>query len=75
MAGEESGSGEKQSFTFYNYDPSLPAAAVFVILFALSTLVHIWQMLRSRTWYFIPFLIGCLCKYSKTPKDLTLNRS
>ncbi|KAM6505822.1 hypothetical protein FSOLCH5_013998 [Fusarium solani] len=60
MAGDEGGSGAKQGFTFYNYDPSLPAAAVFVILFALSTLVHIWQMFKSRTWYFIPFLIGCL---------------
>lgn len=49
-------------FTFYNYEPSLPAAAVFVIIFTTSALVHLWQMFRHRTWYFIPFLIGCLCK-------------
>ncbi|KAK7426635.1 hypothetical protein QQZ08_006813 [Neonectria magnoliae] len=48
------------SFTFYNYDPSLPAAAIFVALFSLSALLHIWQLTRNRTWYFIPFVIGCL---------------
>ncbi|KAF4985059.1 hypothetical protein FDECE_16859 [Fusarium decemcellulare] len=47
-------------FTFYNYEPSLPAAAVFVIVFSISTLLHIWQMFRSRTWYFVPLVIGCL---------------
>lgn len=50
-------------FTFYNYEPSLAAAAAFVIIFTITTLVHLWQMFRHRTWYFIPFLIGCLCKY------------
>ncbi|KAF7545180.1 hypothetical protein G7Z17_g9368 [Cylindrodendrum hubeiense] len=48
------------AFKFYNYDPSLPAAAVFVVVFGISALLHIWQMFRNRTWYFIPFLIGCL---------------
>ncbi|KAI1070654.1 hypothetical protein LB507_006655 [Fusarium sp. FIESC RH6] len=47
-------------FTFYNYEPSLAAAAAFVIIFTITTLVHLWQMFRHRTWYFIPFLIGCL---------------
>ncbi|KAF4943116.1 hypothetical protein FSARC_15040 [Fusarium sarcochroum] len=47
-------------FTFYNYDPSLAAAAVFVIIFAVTTFLHMWQMFRYRAWYFIPFLIGCL---------------
>ncbi|KAG5655304.1 hypothetical protein KAF25_010456 [Fusarium avenaceum] len=47
-------------FTFYNYEPSLPAAAAFVIIFTTTALVHMWQMFRHRTWYFIPFLIGCL---------------
>ncbi|CAG7555143.1 unnamed protein product [Fusarium equiseti] len=47
-------------FTFYNYEPSLPAAAAFVIIFTTTILVHLWQMFRHRTWYFIPFLIGCL---------------
>ncbi|KAJ4247523.1 hypothetical protein NW762_013202 [Fusarium torreyae] len=47
-------------FTFYNYEPSLVAAVIFVIIFVVTTLFHLWQMFRYRTWYFIPFLIGCL---------------
>ncbi|KAM0231807.1 hypothetical protein ACHAP5_010963 [Fusarium lateritium] len=47
-------------FSFYNYEPSLPAAAAFVIIFSTTALIHMWQMLRHRTWYFVPFLIGCL---------------
>ncbi|KAH7210049.1 RTA1 like protein-domain-containing protein [Fusarium oxysporum] len=47
-------------FTFYNYEPSLPAAAIFVVIFTTTALIHMWQMFRHRTWYFIPFLIGCL---------------
>lgn len=55
--------GTMAGFTFYNYKPSLPAAAAFVIIFTATALVHMWQVFRHRTWYFIPFLIGCLCKY------------
>lgn len=45
-------------YQYYNYDPSFAAAAIFVILFAASTLLHIFQLVRKRTWYFIPFVIG-----------------
>ncbi|KPM37830.1 hypothetical protein AK830_g8732 [Neonectria ditissima] len=47
-------------YVFYNYNPSLPAAAIFVVVFGISALLHIWQLIRNRTWYFIPFVIGCL---------------
>ncbi|ELQ33630.1 hypothetical protein M0657_011464 [Pyricularia oryzae] len=47
-------------FVFYAYAPSLPAAIIFVIAFGLSTIWHIKQLCQSRTWYFIPFIIGCL---------------
>ena len=36
----------------------MPAAVIFVALFGLATLLHIFQMLRSRTWFMIPFVIG-----------------
>lgn len=45
-------------FKYYYYDPSKAAAAVFVTLFAISTLMHLFQLTRKRTWYFIPFVIG-----------------
>ena len=47
-----------QDFKYYHYDPSLVAAILFIILFLLTTALHSYQLLRTRTWYFIPFLIG-----------------
>ncbi|KAL6408611.1 rta1 domain-containing protein [Ilyonectria robusta] len=46
---------------YYRYDPSLPAAIIFTILFILSAAVHAFQLVKSKTWYFVPFLVGCLC--------------
>lgn len=42
----------------YRYDPSLPAAAIFSVLFFLLTFLHLYQLLRTRTWVFIPFVLG-----------------
>ncbi|KAJ5129942.1 uncharacterized protein N7515_005981 [Penicillium bovifimosum] len=46
------------AWTFYYYTPSGPAAGIFVGLFGLSTVLHFYQLLRTRTWFMIPFLIG-----------------
>ncbi|KAK6209284.1 hypothetical protein LQW54_006388 [Pestalotiopsis sp. IQ-011] len=46
------------SFRYYYCDPSLAAAVVFVSLFAITTILHLVQLIRKRTWYFIPFVIG-----------------
>jgi hypothetical protein len=48
-------------YQLYHYDPSTGAAIVFAALFALTAAVHIVQMIRARTWYFIPFIIGSIC--------------
>ncbi|KAB8237135.1 hypothetical protein ETB97_010308 [Aspergillus alliaceus] len=48
------------SFSFYHYDPSMAAAVIFIILFSGTTIFHIYQMFRTRTWFFIPFVIGCI---------------
>jgi hypothetical protein len=45
-------------FKYYYYDPSLAAAAIFALLFLLTTAIHLYLLGRTRTWYFIPFLIG-----------------
>lgn len=55
------------TYTLYNYDPSGVAAIIFVALFGLTTFVHIFQMIRSRSWFFIPFIIGGICKYIPHP--------
>ncbi|KAL0265394.1 hypothetical protein SLS55_001361 [Diplodia seriata] len=48
----------QDGFVLYHYDPSTPLAIAFVALFANTTLLHIWQLVRRRTWYFIPFVVG-----------------
>ena len=48
----------------YKYVPSTPAAAIFAALFGLSTVMHLFQLVRWRTWYFIPFFVGGLCMCS-----------
>lgn len=51
------------SFVLYRYHPSLAAAAVFVVLFALTTGFHMFQMFRKRSWFMIPFIIGGLFEF------------
>ncbi|KAH6716517.1 RTA1 like protein-domain-containing protein [Leptodontidium sp. MPI-SDFR-AT-0119] len=45
-------------FAFYQYDPSVPGAAIFAILFLGTTAYHCWQAFQKRTFYFIPLIIG-----------------
>ncbi|TVY33551.1 Protein RTA1 [Lachnellula subtilissima] len=53
-------SSDPNAFVFYRYHPSLVAAAIFVACFAITTLLHIVQAARARTYYFIPLIIGGL---------------
>lgn len=46
----------------YLYDPSLAAACIFIILFACTAVAHLVVLLKRRTWYFVPFLIGIFCE-------------
>ncbi|KAJ5675694.1 hypothetical protein N7462_008591, partial [Penicillium macrosclerotiorum] len=48
------------NFTFYYYTPSAAAAGIFTALFGLSSLMHFYQLVRTRTWFMIPFLIGAI---------------
>jgi hypothetical protein len=42
----------------YRYTPSTLLAAIFLGLFGLTTLLHAFQLVRTRTWYLIPLLTG-----------------
>ena len=48
------------AFVYYHYNPSLVAAAIFCTLFAISGLHHAYQLIRSRSWFMIPLLVGCV---------------
>ncbi|KAI1039542.1 hypothetical protein LB505_002574 [Fusarium chuoi] len=41
----------------YMYDPSMAAAVIFVVSFSLSGLYHVFQVIKFRSWYFIPFVL------------------
>lgn len=47
-------------FRLYHYDPSTAAAILFIILFTLSTSLHIHQCIATRTYLLIPLTIGGL---------------
>lgn len=51
------------------YEPSMPAAILFLVLFGLATLGHSYQMVRTRTWFMIPFVIGGICESMYSPQE------
>ncbi|KAK3401716.1 RTA1 like protein-domain-containing protein [Sordaria brevicollis] len=52
--------GSLEQFEFFKYDPSLAANAVFTALFGITAIGHTFLLVKNRTWYFIPFVLGCL---------------
>jgi hypothetical protein len=49
-------------FEFYRYTPSIIVAVVFIVLFSITTVLHIYQLLRTKTWSFLPLTLGGLCR-------------
>lgn len=49
---------DPNAFVLYRYHPSLVAAIIFIALFAITTIIHIVQAVRSRARFLIPFIIG-----------------
>ncbi|PVH79985.1 RTA1-domain-containing protein [Cadophora sp. DSE1049] len=47
-----------KAFVLFEYNPSMAAAVIFIILFIGTTAFHTFQLAKQRTWYFIPFVIG-----------------
>ncbi|KAH6980215.1 RTA1 like protein-domain-containing protein [Fusarium venenatum] len=43
---------------YYRYEPSLPVSIIFVVVFSLSSALHLIQIIKTRTWFFLPFLVG-----------------
>ncbi|EWG42455.1 hypothetical protein FVEG_04254 [Fusarium verticillioides 7600] len=49
-------------WAFYRFVPSKEANIVFVVLFAITTLLHVFQLWRTKTWYLIPLVLGGVCE-------------
>jgi hypothetical protein len=45
-------------FKLYRYDPSMAAAVIFIILFILVTTLHFYHMIRTKTYFFVPLVMG-----------------
>lgn len=54
-------------FEYYRYSPSIAAAVIFIVLFSSSTALHIYQLIRTRTWIFLPLALGGLSMQSLNP--------
>ncbi|KAG9721859.1 hypothetical protein KCU73_g14128, partial [Aureobasidium melanogenum] len=56
-----SGSGTQYGdFRLYRYDPNMAAAVIFILAFIVITALHFYQMVRTKTYFFVPFVIGGL---------------
>jgi len=60
-------------FDFYPYNPSNVAGYIFVALFAVGSVVHLAYIIPYRTWYCIPFLLGCVGKSTNPNFNLNTN--
>ena len=53
----------REKYIFYHYDPTVVGAGIFAAIFFLSAAIHLAQIVRKRTWYFIPLLVGAVRKF------------
>ncbi|KAJ5593682.1 hypothetical protein N7537_010586 [Penicillium hordei] len=68
-------------FDLYMYNPSATAGWIFVALFGICTLVHLFYIFSLRAWFFIPFVLGCIGMsfielpnpVNRAPMELTSN--
>lgn len=69
MSGDNDSESSDGGFKLYHFNPSFAAAVLFAVLFGGVSIRHLQLLIRSRTWAFIPFLIGCLCTSLSLPLD------
>ena len=58
MANETS--TDTEAYALFPYDPSKVGAILFAVLFSLSTIYHLFQMIRGRAWFYTAFVIGSI---------------
>ncbi|KAF9886484.1 hypothetical protein FE257_011391 [Aspergillus nanangensis] len=56
MSSNDAGSGF--TFKLYRYTPSLAPAVLFLILFIVITAIHLYQVIRMRSWYMLVLVTG-----------------
>ncbi|KAH7401287.1 RTA1 like protein-domain-containing protein [Pyrenochaeta sp. MPI-SDFR-AT-0127] len=46
--------------SLYSYVPSVAAAGIFIAIFLVLLIVHVFRIIRTHTWFCIPFIIGTI---------------
>ncbi|KAM5342209.1 hypothetical protein ACJ41O_015240 [Fusarium nematophilum] len=54
----EPGTSQDVIFALYRYEPSMAAAAIFIVLFMAITGLHVYQLIMTKTWFFTWFVVG-----------------
>ncbi|KAI5459414.1 RTA1 like protein-domain-containing protein [Mariannaea sp. PMI_226] len=49
-------------WAFYRYKPSIEANVIFIVLFGISTLLHGFQLWKTKTWYLSALFVGGLAE-------------
>ncbi|KAK0228173.1 putative RTM1-like protein [Armillaria fumosa] len=47
-------------YELYRYTPSIVAAAIFAVIFFLSSFFQTWRTFKTRSWYFSAMIVGGL---------------
>ena len=59
---QDTATQDQNVFKLYHYDPTIAGAAVTLVLFLATTILHFWQLFRARCWFILPLAIGGICK-------------
>jgi hypothetical protein len=62
-------------FDLFPYNPSAGAGYAFLVMFGIMAAAHIVLMVMYRSWYFIPFVLGCIGKQKNWTLSNLLGRS
>lgn len=62
----------KPEYVLWPYTPSIAGGVIAAIVFALLTCAHVFRLIKSRTWFCIPFVIGALVRLILKYPEVTL---
>lgn len=50
----------KPAYVLWPYTPTIAAGVIAALVFIALTSLHTWRLVRNRTWFCIPFVVGGL---------------
>lgn len=63
-------------YSVFKYRPSLAANSIFLALFAISGLIHLYQGIRSKQWFYMwAAFLGCVAEVVGYAGRIELNKN